>query len=651
VIRSIFGPAIAIMRRLKYPRKFLLLGLIVLVPQILVFNQYLNKANEDIAFSSKEQLGLVYLEPVNELLRLFHHYFVLAPNVALIDDPVVTEAFTTLGRDITKAIAAVDVVDKLYGEELEMNEAWGALKSDWYRIQPTFARLPLGSRNNARDTIVRNSLRLITRVGNNSNLILDPDIDSYYYMNAVVTKLPILSQYLATINATATEAMATRGLTVGSTTLLIALEESIEFSLQTDTDAFAYVFEANPSLRDAMRPKLEAHVAVISQFIGTMERQILGRAPTFSATTDQRFDYDTPEGFYQASADTINQMFVFRTFISEQLVALLQIRIDGLISQLNAVFVVTGIALVVAAYLIIGFYLSVRQTIDDLAEATRHMIQGDRDWVYAPATQDELAEVAFSFNQIANELVGARDQALESARAKSSFLANMSHELRTPLNAILGFTGILSNGMVKGGAKLEQSQIDLLHRIEGNGKRLRDVINDILDLAKIESGHIAITATEARPRQFLEETIGTVKSLVVSKGIDLELSFTDSAPEIVLTDVRKVHQIIVNLIGNAIKFTHKGGVYVEVSGAGSAWRIAVRDTGIGIPQDSLKNIFDKFRQVDETDRREYEGTGLGLAIVKNLADALQGSVHVSSVAQQGSTFTVTLPQRLEVKDV
>ena len=126
------------MRRLKYPRKFLLLGLIVLVPQILVFNQYLNKANEDIAFSSKEQLGLVYLEPVNELLRLFHHYFVLAPNVALIDDPVVTEAFTTLGRDITKAIAAgaypvraVEVMDSV-ASEAEMAIRWNK-GLDWIR--------------------------------------------------------------------------------------------------------------------------------------------------------------------------------------------------------------------------------------------------------------------------------------------------------------------------------------------------------------------------------------------------------------------------------------------------------------------------------------------------------------------------------------
>jgi len=651
VLRSLFNPAIAIMRRLKYPQKFMLLGFIVLLPQVLVFIQYLNKATEDIAFSSKEQVGLVYLEPVSELLRLFHHYFVLAPNVALIDDPDVTESFAVLGHDITAAIAKVDAVDKVYGEQLEMTEAWGALKSDWYRNQATFARQSQGSRNNARDTIIRNTLRMMTRIGNKSNLILDPDVDSYYYMNAVVSKLPILSQYIGIINATATEALANDGVDVQDVTLLISLNESIEFSLQTDTDGFSYVFEANPPLRDAMRPRLEAHVTLVNQFIGTMQRQVLGGSSTFSAADDRRFNYKTPAGFYQASASTIDELFTFRTFISGELNKLLQIRINDLAYDLQVVIITLRIALLVVAYLIVGFYLSVRQTIDDLADATSHMIQGDKDWTYAPATKDELAEVAFSFNQIANELVAARDQALESARAKSSFLANMSHELRTPLNAILGFTGILSSGMVKGGAKLEQSQVELLHRIEGNGKRLRDVINDILDLAKIESGHIAITATEGRPRLFLEETIGTVKSLALNRGIALELSFDVSAPEVVMTDVRKVHQIIVNLIGNAIKFTPTGGVYVEVSGAGSAWRIAVRDTGIGIPQEALKNIFDKFRQVDETDRREYEGTGLGLAIVKNLCEALQGSVHVSSIAQKGSTFTVTLPQRLEVKEV
>jgi signal transduction histidine kinase len=639
------------MRRLNYLQKFLLLAFLVLIPLLLVITQYRDKAIEDITFSRKEQIGLAYLEPVNELLRLFHHYFVLAPNVVAIDDPELTEAFTQLGRDITTAIAAVDAVDKAYGEELEMTSAWGALKSDWYRIQPTFFRLPQNSRNNARDTIVRNTLRLITRVGNKSNLILDPDIDSYYYMNATVTKLPTLSQYLGIINATATEALVNDGLGVDDSSLLTSLDESIEFALQTDTDAFAYVFEFNPPLREVMRPQLEAHVAAVNQFIGTMESQLLGRSSTFSAGIDRRFNYRTPGGFYQAAADTIDKTFAFRSFISRELNTLLQVRIDQLVTQSETVYMVARIALLVAAYLIVGFYLNVRQTINQLTEATNHMIKGDKDWMFEPNTRDELAEVAVSFNQIATELVAARDQALESARAKSSFLANMSHELRTPLNAILGFTGILSSGMVKGGAKLEPPQVELLHRIESNGKRLRDVINDILDLAKIESGHITITSTEARPRLFLEETIGTVKSLAMNKGIALELIIEKSAPEVVLTDVRKVHQIVVNLIGNAVKFTHKGGVYVEVSGAGGAWRIAVRDTGIGIPPEALKNIFEKFRQVDETDRREYEGTGLGLAIVKNLADALQGSVHVSSVPQQGSTFSVTLPLRLEVKEV
>lgn len=639
------------MRRLNYLQKFLLLAFLVLIPLILVISQYGEKAVEDINFSRKEQIGLAYLEPVSELMRLFHHYFVLAPNVTQMDDPELTEAFSQLGRDINTAIAAVDAVDAQFGEVLEMTESWGALKSDWYRIQPTFFRLPQNSRNNARDTIIRNTLRMITRIGNKSNLILDPSIDSYYYMNASVTKLPTLSQYLGIINGTATEALVNDGLSVEDTSLLFSLDELIEFSLQTDTDAFTYVFETNPPLRDTMRPQLESHVATINQFIGTMESQLLGRTSTFSAGIDRRFNYRTPSGFYQAAADTIDKVFAFRSFVSSELNILLQTRIDLLITESETVFMVARITLLIALYLIVGFYLNVRQTIDKLAEATGHMIQGDKTWTFVPDTRDELAEVAVSFNQIANELVSARDQALDSARAKSSFLANMSHELRTPLNAILGFTGILSSGMVKGGAKLEPPQVELLHRIESNGKRLRDVINDILDLAKIESGHITVTATEGRPRLFLEETLGTVKSLAMNKGIALELIIEQSAPEVVLTDVRKVHQIVVNLIGNAIKFTHKGGVYVEVSGAGNAWRIAVRDTGIGIPPDALKNIFEKFRQVDETDRREYEGTGLGLAIVKNLTDALQGSVHVASVPQQGSTFSITLPLRLEVKEV
>ncbi len=239
------------------------------------------------------------------------------------------------------------------------------------------------------------------------------------------------------------------------------------------------------------------------------------------------------------------------------------------------------------------------------------------------------------------EAEASRKEADDANRAKSQFLANMSHELRTPLNAVTGYTDIMLSGMA---GDFSDNQRELLTYIQSNGKRLVALINDVLDLSKIESGKVEVFLSLASTRETISEVVDSMQSLAQQKNVFLRAEFDDDVPEVVLCDVPKVQQIVTNLVGNAIKFTDHGGVHVEVGADGKQWEIRVRDTGIGMPEDAANVIFEKFRQIDNLKTRTEHGTGLGLSIVKSLVDVLGGAIKVDSKLGVGTVFVISLPR-------
>ncbi len=244
----------------------------------------------------------------------------------------------------------------------------------------------------------------------------------------------------------------------------------------------------------------------------------------------------------------------------------------------------------------------------------------------------------------------AKEEAEAANQAKSHFLASMSHELRTPLNSVIGFANVLLKNRSGG---LTDKDIEFTSRIHDNGKHLLTLINDVLDLAKVEAGRLEIELAPVDLRTLLRETLHQMEGQVRGRTVKLRAD----VPEDLLplrTDPRRLKQVIINLVGNALKFTEEGEVLVRVTAgpvSGQVTSISVIDSGIGIPEDRLDAIFHAFRQAEAGTARRYGGTGLGLAISRSICQLLGYELTVESTVGEGSTFTIVVPESVRSKDV
>jgi PAS domain S-box-containing protein len=242
------------------------------------------------------------------------------------------------------------------------------------------------------------------------------------------------------------------------------------------------------------------------------------------------------------------------------------------------------------------------------------------------------------------DLIAAKLQAEDANRAKSTFLANMSHELRTPLNAVIGFAEIIKNELL--GAINEPRYRDYAGDIHSSGKRLLQLINDILDMTKVEAGTYQLREDVCDLAKLVGDAIALVQNLAIQNELTVRVDIPDDIP-FLFADERGVRQLLVNVLSNAIKFTPKGGD-VAVSGRldpDGAIALAVVDTGIGMAQDDIPQALSPFRQLEGSHGRKYEGTGLGLSLIKAMLDLHEGSLHVDSKLGAGTTVTAKFPPR------
>jgi signal transduction histidine kinase/HPt (histidine-containing phosphotransfer) domain-containing protein/ActR/RegA family two-component response regulator len=302
-----------------------------------------------------------------------------------------------------------------------------------------------------------------------------------------------------------------------------------------------------------------------------------------------------------------------------------------------------GVSLLVAIIVATLFSSRLLRPIRALADGARRVEAGDLDHVIATTSHDELGQLAAAFNDMTRKLRELVAQAHEGNRAKSDFLANMSHEIRTPMTAIIGYADLLLDAHLTEGERSEH-----VETIRRNGAHLLAIINDILDLSKIEAGKMSVELLPCSLPQIVAEVASLMRLRSKEKEIGFDVVFHGKVPQSIQSDAMRLRQIVLNLVGNAIKFTERGNVRIvvrcdDLESPSPSLAIEVVDTGIGLTPEQRARLFQPFTQADASTTRRFGGSGLGLTICKRLAGLLGGDLTVQSAPGRGSVFSLVVP--------
>ncbi|HSI10330.1 MAG TPA: ATP-binding protein [Rariglobus sp.] len=760
--RSWFSPAIRLLNRLTLPQKFALISFFFAVPLALVLFFLNTRIQQQISVAELEIEGVDYLTPLNALHNELPQAMSLA-NAYLQKQGFAMEHYPMRQTEIDRLMEKLADAELRSGKTLRTTQRFRVLRSSWEDVKAQLPKLSPETSDDQFRKLLADVEDLMAWVGDQSTLILDPDLDSYYLMDAVLLKLPESARLVAQTRQLVGSRYVTGGLTEVDFNELNSQAGLLRFNLEKLDRGLKVGFDNNRS--QTMQPALDQPLSQIISTTGALLREV---GETTTANGRENFNTDRYQNT-AAAVLTSNVRLWDRS--AEQLKDVIEFRINSLRRQLLVLLAVALAAILVVTYLWISFYRAVMTTVHSLKEATERMRSGEEDFLVRLETRDELGQIGQAFNEVAGQLIHAgrnyrsifegsldgifrtsldgkyleantalariykyasledflehmstaetlyvdpsrrrefrelierdgvatdfesevhcgdgstiwihetarlirdpsgkplcyegivRDitarrkaatalqEATEAAdaanRAKSDFLANMSHEIRTPMNAILGFAELL-----KGLVKDERAQ-SYVKAVTSSGQTLLSLINDILDLSKIEAGKLRLEYDAVDVGVVLRDVQHIFSQKAEQKGLDLKLEISPALPPGLLLDEVRLRQILFNVVGNAIKFTESGHVIVRalpvVHGAGRdsiELVLEVEDSGIGISVEEQQRIFEAFSQQTGQSNKKYGGTGLGLTITRRLVEMMNGKISIRSEAGAGSVFCFSFP--------
>jgi signal transduction histidine kinase/CheY-like chemotaxis protein len=640
------------MKNLKVWQKLALIGLIFILPMLALVGLLARHLGHEIEFSRSELSGVAVADPLLDLVSDFQHLRALRHVAAR-------------GGDARAAIEAARTQALVRLDGLRAGGPLGAER--WIPIERECRQMlagdpPAGAplAENARWTAaIESLLECIVDVADRSKLTLDDELATYYLKEILISEGPQSIEWLARARALSPaivfpNAEPGREHVPAEIARLLLLSEA----QQRRTEAAIDKAQSQPETEGARLSELRQNLILVSDRIRAEMRQLLDAPPLDAAPGD------AASVFIERAERGLAQAYSLKAHVRDVFTSLLERRLERQRRARHLAIGLGGAGALLLGLFGVALMRDITRPIGALAAAAREIEAGNPDVkVAVPRRGDEIGELAEAFERMLSaekrqrqelvsrnlEMLAAREEAVEAKnraeaadRAKRDFLAVMSHEMRTPLNGILPVTELLAE------TPLDSSQRQHVRTIRSSAEHLLVLVSDVLDFSKIEAGRLELECVHFELRELLGETIQALAVRAAEQGIELNFHVKPDVPDDLLGDPHRLRQVIVNLAGNALKFTHEGEVNVlaELDGPetedGVRIRFQVRDTGIGIAEDVRGRLFAAFEQGDRSTTRRYGGSGLGLAITKRLVEAMGGGIEVASEVGKGSTFSFTV---------